>query len=227
MPVNEPASTPRWKTGKPLMTRRGRVVVLAAACLVAATIVIVQQRQTSAREESPSAVTQQPQLATEEPAVAPKATPARPAARKPAATARPAATTSARPAASATTLPVPAKSDVTTVVTAPAPRDAQAAPRNAQAVPVDVVTISGCLEQDDERFRLKDTTGEDAPRGRSWRSGFLRRGSATIDVIDESDRHHLQTYVGQRVNVTGTLVDREMQVNSVRIVAISCEEKSA
>jgi len=224
MPVNETGSKPRWGTGKPLMTRRGRVVVLAASCLVAATIVLVQ-RQTSAREETPAVDTQRPQLAAEQPAVAPKATAARPAARKPAATARPA--TAARPAASATTLPVPATRDVTTVMTAPAPRDAQAAPGDAQAAPAEMVTISGCLEQDDARFRLKDTTGEDAPKGRSWRSGFLRRSSSTIDVLDEADRHHLQTYVGQRVNVTGTLVDREMQVRSVRIVAISCEEKSA
>jgi hypothetical protein len=218
MPVNETGSKPRWGTGKPLMTRRGRVVVLAAACLVAVTIGLVQ-RQTSAREgvEGP-VVDLKPQLAETPSAEAPKAPAARPAAKKPAATARPA--TSARPAASATTLPVPAKSDVTTVVTAAAPRD-------AQAVPAEMVTISGCLEQDDERFLLKDTTGEDAPRGRSWRSGFLRRSASTIDVIDEADRHHLQTYVGQRVNVTGTLVDREMQVRSVRIVAISCEEKSA
>jgi hypothetical protein len=219
MPVNETGSKPAWGSGKPMMTRRGRVVVLGASCLVAATLGLVQ-RQTSAREgeeSSPAIETQQPQLAVEQPAVAPKAPTARPAASKPAAPARPAAT--ARPAASATT-PVPAKSDVTTVVTAPAPRE-------AQDVPAEMVTISGCLEQDDERFRLKDTTGEDAPKGRSWRSGFLRRSASTIDVVDQADRHHLQTYVGQRVNVTGTLVDREMQVRSVRIVAISCEEKSA
>ena len=212
MPVNETGSKPRWGTGKPLMTRRGRMVVLAAACLVAVTIGFVQ-RQTSAREETPSTDTK-PQLAAVEPAPAPKAAP-RPAARKPAAAA------STRPAASAaTTLPVPVKSDATTVVTAPAPRQEGSAP-------VEVVTISGCLEQDDERFRLKDTSGEDAPKGRSWKSGFLRRSSSTIDVIDDANRHHLQTYVGQRVNVTGTLVDKEMQVRSVRIVSISCEEKSA
>ncbi|HEX6256214.1 MAG TPA: hypothetical protein VFZ70_10440, partial [Euzebyales bacterium] len=74
---------------------------------------------------------------------------------------------------------------------------------------------------------LKDTTGEAAPKGRSWRSGFLRRSASTIDVIDRADRLHLPTYVGQRVSVTGTLVDREMQVRSVSIVAESCQEKSA
>ena len=218
MPVNETGSKPRWGTGKPLMTRRGRVVVLSAACLVAVTIAFVQQRQTSAREESPSSVDTQPQLAVTEPVAGPKAaaqSSTRPAARKPAAPAN------ARPAASAaTTSPVPVKSDMTTVVSAPAPRQQEDAP-------LDVVTISGCLEQDDERFRLKDTSGDDAPKGRSWKSGFMRRSSSTIDVIDQANRHHLPTYVGQRVSVTGTLVEREMQVRSVRIVAISCEEKSA
>ena len=110
---------------------------------------------------------------------------------------------------------------MTTVVTAPAPRG------NQDAVVPSIVTISGCLEQDDERFRLKDTAGDNAPKGRSWRSGFLRRSASTIDVIDQADRHHLPTYVGQRVSVTGTLVDREMQVRSVSIVAESCQEKSA
>ena len=106
-------------------------------------------------------------------------------------------------------------------------RDRDGASREQDVVASSIVTISGCLEQNDERFRLKDTAGEDAPKGRSWRSGFLRRSASTIDVIDHADRHHLPTYVGQRVSVTGTLVDREMQVRSVAIVAESCQEKSA
>ena len=211
MPVKEPGSTPRWKKGTPLMTRRGRVVVLASACLVSAPLALVQFRPSP--QQSP-AIDAQPQLAAVEQPVADAPT-ARPAAKKAV------ATTSRRPAATASTkLPVPVKSDVTTVVTAPAPR-------NQEGVAPSIVTISGCLEQTDERFRLKDTTGDNAPKGRSWRSGFLRRSASTIDVIDQADRHHLPTYVGQRVSVTGMLVDREMQVRSVSIVAESCQEKSA
>ena len=213
MPETEPGSTPRWKKGTPLMTRRGRVVVLASACLVSATLALVQFRP-PARQQSP-AIDAQPQLAAVEEPVA-QAPAARPAAKKAV------ATTSRRPAATASkALPAPAKSDMTTVVTAPAPRG------NQDAVVPSMVTISGCLEQNDERFRLKDTAGDNAPKGRSWRSGFLRRSATTIDVVDQSDRHHLPTYVGQRVSVTGMLVDREMQVRSVSIVAESCQEKSA
>jgi hypothetical protein len=170
------------------------------------------QFRPSPRQDSPAA-DEQPQLASvQQPA--PTAPAPRPAARRTASRTRPAASAPA-------TLPAPAKSDVATAVTARAPRQEEA------VVAPSIVTITGCLEQDDERFQLKDTTGENAPKGRSWRSGFLRRSASTIDVVDQSARLHLPTYVGQRVSMTGALVDREMQVRSVSIVSESCQEKSA
>ena len=39
------------------------------------------------------------------------------------------------------------------------------------------VTVTGCLERTDEGFRMKDTSGADAPKSRSWKSGFLKKGS--------------------------------------------------
>ena len=57
-------------------------------------------------------------------------------------------------------------------------------------------------------------------------SGFLKKGSASIEVIDAANRVKLPTHVGQRVSVTGTLVDREMQVRSLQRVATSCSLKS-
>jgi hypothetical protein len=84
------------------------------------------------------------------------------------------------------------------------------------------VTITGCLEYDDDVYRLKDTSGAQAPKARSWKSGFLKKNSATIAIVDAADRARLPNHVGQRVVVTGTLVDREMQVRSLRPVASSC-----
>lgn len=87
------------------------------------------------------------------------------------------------------------------------------------------VTITGCLERADETtFRLKDTVGEDAPTSRSWKSGFLKKGSASIDVVDAAHQLKLPDHVGQTVSVTGTLVDREMQVRSLQRVATSCAD---
>jgi hypothetical protein len=95
----------------------------------------------------------------------------------------------------------------------------------APAVTVAAVTITGCLERADETtFRLKDTAGEDAPKSRSWKSGFLKKGSASIEVVDAAHRLKLPDHVGQKVSVTGTLVDREMQVRSLQRVATSCAD---
>jgi hypothetical protein len=88
------------------------------------------------------------------------------------------------------------------------------------------VTITGCLERVDETFRLKDTAGADAPKSRSWKSGFLKKGSASIEVVDASKRLKLPDHVGQRVSVTGVLVNREMQVRSMQRVATSCTNSS-
>jgi hypothetical protein len=83
-------------------------------------------------------------------------------------------------------------------------------------------TMTGCLERHGERFRLKDTGGEDEQKSRSWRSGFLKKGSASIDVVDAANRLKLTDHVGERVSVTGVLADREIHVRSLRRVAASC-----
>ena len=98
------------------------------------------------------------------------------------------------------------------------------APSTASKTPP--VTITGCLEQNDDNFRLKNAVGQDAPKVRSWKSGFLRKSSPPIDVVDASRRLKLPSHVGERVTVTGVLVGREMQVGSLRSVAASCNQKS-
>jgi len=88
------------------------------------------------------------------------------------------------------------------------------------------VTITGCLERDDNSFRLKETAGDNARKSRSWKSGFLKKGPAPVSVVDASNRLKLPSHVGERVSVTGTLVDREMQGRTLQRVAASCNLKS-
>jgi hypothetical protein len=85
------------------------------------------------------------------------------------------------------------------------------------------VTITGCLDQDDDKFKLKDTIGADAPKSRSWKSGFLRKRAASLEVVDAGNKLRLPNYVGNSVSVTGIIVDREMQVHSVRRITASCD----
>jgi hypothetical protein len=87
-----------------------------------------------------------------------------------------------------------------------------------------IVTIAGCLAQDGESFRLKDTSGADVPRSRNWKSGFLKKSPAAVEVVDASHRLKLTNHVGERVSVTGTITDGEMQARSLRRVANSCSD---
>jgi len=84
------------------------------------------------------------------------------------------------------------------------------------------VTIEGCLERADDTFRLTDTAGTNAPTSRSWKSGFLKKRPAAIEVRDAVKRVNLASHVGQRVSVTGTLVDRQMRASSLQPISLSC-----
>jgi len=85
------------------------------------------------------------------------------------------------------------------------------------------VTISGCLERDGDGFALKDTTGLNAPKSRSWKSGFLKKGAAKIELLDSGNRLKFKDHVGHRISVTGILNDREMQARSMQRIAGGCE----
>jgi len=84
------------------------------------------------------------------------------------------------------------------------------------------VTITGCLELHEETFWLKDTSGADAPKSRSWRSGFLKKRPASIELVDAADTLRLPNYVGQRVAATGMRMHRELRVRSLQRIAASC-----
>jgi hypothetical protein len=84
------------------------------------------------------------------------------------------------------------------------------------------ITITGCLELDNGTFRLRDTSGVDAPRSRSWRSGFLKKRPSPIELVDAVNTLRLSTHVGQRVAATGMLTNREMRARSLQQVGASC-----
>lgn len=109
--------------------------------------------------------------------------------------------------------------------TTPVPAsDGIAKPEDGErATPVKPISITGCLQRDNDGFVLKNTEGAAAPRARSWKSGFLKRSSASVDLVDAGSAAHLGSHVGQRVSVTGSLVDREMKVQSLHRIAAACQ----
>ncbi len=102
------------------------------------------------------------------------------------------------------------------------PAAAPAPSFNAPVHQVASVTITGCLEHDDEAFWLSDASGTNAPTARSWRSGFLKKRPSRIELIDAQHTLPLTSYVGHRVSATGTIVNREMQTRSLHPLSATC-----
>jgi hypothetical protein len=84
------------------------------------------------------------------------------------------------------------------------------------------ITMTGCLELRDDRFQLRNASGENAPTSRNWKWGFLKKSAASIEIVEAPDALDLSTFLGQRVSATGTLVDREMQLVSLRSAGGPC-----
>jgi len=95
---------------------------------------------------------------------------------------------------------------------------------NASPAAASSITLTGCLERHGDDFRLKDAAGVDAPKTRSWKSGFLKKGTPAIDLVDAGNHLKLKDHVGERVSVTGVLVEREMQARTLKNVASSCSD---
>ena len=194
---------------------------LAMVCVAAAAMVL------AACEPSPPAIAPVPE--SQEAAVSPtakKATTARVQPKKATASTATASTATApkvtaSKTSAAVVLPATTTTAAATTGRAPAPEPAAS---KVLAQEPEAVTITGCLEErKGHTFRLKDVTGVDAPKSRGWKSGFLKKGSATIDLVDAANRTKLDNHVGRQISVTGMLADREMQVRSLQRVAESCD----
>ena len=99
----------------------------------------------------------------------------------------------------------------------PAAEPAAVAPRDETPL----VTLSGCLEADDHELRLKNANGAEAPKSRSWKTGFLTRRSSDVTVV--ANKLDLRSHVGRRVTLTGELADRRLQVRSLQPSAVRCD----
>jgi hypothetical protein len=103
------------------------------------------------------------------------------------------------------------------------PEPAAPSPSSEQAAAAVPATIAGCLERDADTFWLKNVSGDDAPKSRSWKSGFLRKKSPPVELVDRGGvASRLATYVGRRIETTGALADREMRVKTLRVLG-PCE----
>jgi len=226
-----PTATPptvRPSTPARRMTRRGRIALAAIVVIVGAALTI-PRHPTGPGASSPAngqpervepvadvAPTSAPVAVT--PAIAAKAVKQNRRGGSP--------KSAARIGASAPLADAHSGADSATVPAAPETPTAGPALASASAVTTGLppVTITGCLEVsvDADEFRLSETEGVDAPKSRSWRTGFLKKRSAPVALVEPPDPQALHQQVGKRVAATGLLTSHELKVSSLRVVAPSC-----
>jgi hypothetical protein len=116
------------------------------------------------------------------------------------------------------------KEDSTTTLAASEAISSEPVPVSPDPVGPGAVTVTGCLETNNgDRFRLTDAEGIDVARSRSWRTGFLKKQSTSVVLVDPPDTRTLKTQVGQRVAATGLLTNRELRVTSLRVIGARCD----
>ncbi len=87
------------------------------------------------------------------------------------------------------------------------------------------VTLTGCVKSSERNtFVLTKVEGNDAPKARGWKTGYLLKRPAHVDVVPAASSVRLREHVGRRVSVTGTLERKErsqLRARSIRVLS-SC-----
>lgn len=119
----------------------------------------------------------------------------------------------------------PAKAPAKTATAKAAPAKAapaKAAPAKVAAAPVDSITLTGCLEADGRKYMLTDLEGAQAPKGRSWKTGFVMKKSKDVEITSSSSVK-LGDHLGHKVSVVGVRNgDTHLQARSIKQIAASC-----
>ena len=126
---------------------------------------------------------------------------------------------------SVATQPAPSTAPLTPATTQKGKNAKSGTTANAKGVvqAPEIVTITGCLEEKGDGFRLKDTSGADAPKSRSWKTLGITKHASTVSLVDTTKKIKLASHVGERVSVTGALLDKEIRLKSMKSISTSCD----
>src|SRR5438552_18334106 len=84
------------------------------------------------------------------------------------------------------------------------------------------ITLTGCLHADGGKYKLTDLKGTEAPKGRSWKTGWITKSTKDVGVVSTSSGPKLKDHVGHQVTLTGVKNGDNLQARSIKHVATSC-----
>lgn len=86
----------------------------------------------------------------------------------------------------------------------------------------DTVTYVGCLRADHgQKFMLTDIGGKNAPKARSWKTGFILKRPANVEVVGTKGMK-LKDHVNHTVQVTGHKSGGHVNAESLKLVGSTC-----
>jgi hypothetical protein len=96
-------------------------------------------------------------------------------------------------------------------------------PSRTDAKPVPDKTYVGCLrsENDGQKLVLTEVGGKDVPQSRNWKTMFVTKKSAKLEVRPAGTLA-LRQHVGQTVQVSGSRVDDRLAARTVKVVGTTC-----
>jgi hypothetical protein len=96
-------------------------------------------------------------------------------------------------------------------------------PSSTDAKPAADSTYVGCLrsEGDGQKLVLTEVGGKDVPQSRNWKTMFVTKKSAKLEVRPAGTLA-LRQHVGQTVQVRGSRVDGRIAARSVKVVGTTC-----
>ena len=84
------------------------------------------------------------------------------------------------------------------------------------------ITLTGCLEADGRKYMLTDLEGAQAPKGRSWKTGFVTKKSKDVELVATSSLK-LGDHIGHKVSVVGIRDDdTHLKARSIKQLAGAC-----
>jgi hypothetical protein len=123
-------------------------------------------------------------------------------------------TTAKRESGPSKTIQASASSEPLAVAPKPSPTGAK---------PVPDATYVGCLRSEDDgrKLVLTEVGGRDVPQSRNWKTMFVTKKAAKLEVRPASTLA-LRQHVGQTVQVSGRRVDDRLAARSVKVVGTTC-----
>jgi hypothetical protein len=85
------------------------------------------------------------------------------------------------------------------------------------------VSMTGCLRADGGKYMLTHLQGDQAPRARSWKTGFIVKTTKNVVVSAPKNGVKLQDHIGRQVTIVGMSDgDTHLTARSIKRIAASC-----